>query len=338
MHVCCILQLNYYEAVSYDMDPEYTRQVHADYIVGAEEGIANIQAVTEMHSPNATQGIADLVQEDVGVPLPEFSNESAVGPLEVGLVEETSRGVGALQTDELKQFHETNNASLNGEGPGVHYFEESTVCETADEYPSNVSLGKVGEELPYMVRNVVESADIVLESARRPDSPLQENNHSVSSFTSLQDPREVIAEIPVIKPGVASQVRINDKSRMDELVLQGGDKTAAASYSQTEDNNAASATKEAPAKLHDSPETATAELLPMTVAVADFKCTIPCGLPLGKTYVDDEETAGTVAKPIGNVRVGLHPSHYADIDFSKKGTTPAPRNDLHNVAYAEIKK
>ena len=336
MHVCCLLQSNFYETVSYEMDPEYIRQVHADYIVGAEEGTANIQAVTEMHSPVATQGIADLVQEDDGVPLPEFF--SVVGPLEVGLVEETSQSAGALQSDKLKQFHETSNASLNGEGPGVHYFEESTVCETADEYPSNVSLGKVGDELSYMVRNVVENADIVLESTRKPDSSLQEDDNSVSSSTSLQDPREVIAEMPVIELVVASQARINDKSRMDELVLQGGDKTAAASYSQTEDNNAASATKEAPAKLHDSPETATAELLPMTVAVADFKCTIPCGLPLGKTYVDDEETAGTVAKPIGNVRVGLHPSHYADIDFSKKGTTPAPRNDLHNVAYAEIKK
>ena len=334
MHVCCLLQSNYYETVSYDMDPEYTRQVHADYIVDAEEGTTNIQAVAEMHSPDALQGIADLLLEDVGVPLPEFSNESAVGPLEVGLVEEMSRRVGARQDDELKQFHETNNASLNGEGPGVHCSEESTVCKTADEYSSNASMGKVGEKVPYMVRNVVESADIVLESTRRPDSPLQEDNNSVSSSTSLQDPREVIAEMP-IKLVVASQVHISDKSRMNELGLQGGDKTAVPSHSQTEnDDNAASATNEALVKLPDSPETATAELLPMSVAVTDS-----CGLPLDKRHVNDEkETVGTVAKPTGNVRVGLHPSHYADIDFSKKGTIPAPRKELYKVEYAEVKK
>ena len=213
MHACCPLQSNFYETVNHDMDLEFS-EVHAEY-VGSAEGTTNIQAVFA----DAPQGIADLDQEDNGVPLPEFSNESAVGPIKDGLVKATSQKAGALQRDECTQFHETSNASLNGEDLGVLSFEESTACETAAESSSNVSLGKVGEKLPYMVRNVVENADIVLGSARRPDSPLQKDNHSVSSSTSLQDPREVIAEMPVILIATR-QMHISDIDRMDELGLQ----------------------------------------------------------------------------------------------------------------------
>ena len=79
----------------------------------------------------------------------------------------------------------------------------------------------------------------------------------------------------------------------------------------------------------------------MSIAsVADFESGTQSGLPLDGVKTDDKEPASTVAKPIttDNVRVGLQSSHYAKIDFSKKGTTPAPRNELYSVVYAEIKK
>ena len=64
-----------------------------------------------------------------------------------------------------------------------------------------------------------------------------------------------------------------------------------------------------------------------------------CELPLGKAQVDnDKERASTIAKRSVNASVGVQPSHNADIDFSKKGSTPAPRNEMYNVVYAEIKQ
>ena len=64
-----------------------------------------------------------------------------------------------------------------------------------------------------------------------------------------------------------------------------------------------------------------------------------CELPIDKAQVDnDKECASSITKPSGNVRAGLQPSQYADIDFSKKGSISAPRNEMYNVVYAKIKK
>ena len=52
---------------------------------------------------------------------------------------------------------------------------------------------------------------------------------------------------------------------------------------------------------------------------------------------NDKERASTITKPSGNVRAGLQPSQYVDINFSKNGTIPAPRNEMYNVVYAETK-
>ena len=53
---------------------------------------------------------------------------------------------------------------------------------------------------------------------------------------------------------------------------------------------------------------------------------------------NDKESASTLTKSSGNVRVGMQPSHYADIDFSQNGSIPALRNEMYNVVYAETKK
>ena len=45
----------------------------------------------------------------------------------------------------------------------------------------------------------------------------------------------------------------------------------------------------------------------------------------------------TAAKATGMDTVGTNPPHYAQIVFSKKGATPAPKNELFNVQYADIK-
>ena len=139
-----------------------------------------------------------------------------------GLVEETGRSASALQRDELKQFHK-----------------EYAVNEVGDLHSFN--------DLPDMMKvmKVVCRTDAVIESERRPDPTLQEDTLSVSSSTSLQDPRDVIAEKPV-KPVAVSQMLSSDKDRENELDMQDGDKASAPSNSPPENgDNAKAATKEA---------------------------------------------------------------------------------------------
>ena len=62
--------------------------------------------------------------------------------------------------------------------------------------------------MPDIVMMVVGRTEKVVVGEIRPDPMLQEDTLSVSSSTSLQDPREVIAEMSVIKiscgqPGAA---------------------------------------------------------------------------------------------------------------------------------------
>ena len=45
----------------------------------------------------------------------------------------------------------------------------------------------------------------------------------------------------------------------------------------------------------------------------------------------------SAAKATGVDMVGTNPPHYAQIVFSKKGAIPAPKNELYNVQYADIK-
>ena len=93
-------------------------------------------------------------------------------------------------------------------------------------------------------------------------------------------------------------------------------------------------------EVHEDSSKAGTESLPiMSVAVAELGRGTLCELPLGKAQVDnDKERDSTITKPSGDVRAGLQPSHYADIDFSKKGPIPAPKNEMYTVVYAEIKK
>ena len=45
----------------------------------------------------------------------------------------------------------------------------------------------------------------------------------------------------------------------------------------------------------------------------------------------------TAAQATGVDTVGTNPPHYAQIVFNKKGAIPAPKNELYNVQYADIK-
>ena len=159
----------------------------AEDVVSTEEG-TNLEApfaATKMCFPDVPLGLAD--PEDDGVPVFDLLAQSSVDPPEDGLVEQTHQ-TGALPRDghHQKQF-QPDSASFNGEE--VHSFEES-VYGKADEHSSNASLGKVADivfcTVNEMVIKVVESTEVVLESASRPDSPLQEDTHSMSS--SLQYP------------------------------------------------------------------------------------------------------------------------------------------------------
>ena len=342
------MQLNSYEAVRHELVLGMGTEERA---VGAEAGTSNIQdvfLVREMVSSDEPQGIADLVNEDDGVLpwgvmgygvvlLSEIPNQSPEDPLEDGLEEETGRSAVPLQRDELKQFQKTDKACFNGVG---HTCEESAVNEIGDVHSLNEPLGEVEQNMPDMVMQIVGRTEKVIGSEIRPDRTLQEDTLSTSSSTSLQDPQEVIAEMRV-KSVVVSQVHSSDKDRKNELDIQDGDKVSASSNSPPESSdNATAATKEAAVTFYeDSSEAGTESLPPPSVAVAELECGALCELPLAKAQVDnDKERDSTITKPSGNVKVGLQPSHYADIDFSKKGPIPALRNDMYTVVYAEIKK
>ena len=147
-------------------------------------------------------------------------------------------------------------------------------------------------------------------------------------------------EEKTVKLVVPSLVYITDTGGggIKELSIQDEDRTA--ERTESDDNATTIATKETPVQFRDTPEVVT-ELLPMSIAsVADFESGTQSGLPLDGAKTDEKEPASTVGKPIttGDARVGLQSSHYAKIDFSKKGTIPAPRNELYSVVYAEIKK
>ena len=144
-----------------------------------------------------------------------------------------------------------------------------------------------------------------------------------------------------VKLVVVSQMHSSDKDRKNKLDTQHGDKASAPSNSPPEHGGFATpATKEAAVEIHeDSSETGTDSLPQPSVAVAELECGTLCELPLGKAQVDnDKECASTITKQSGNASMGVRPSHYADIDFSKKGTIPAPRNEMYNVVYTEIKQ
>ena len=204
--VCCPLQLNSYEAVRHEVVLGMGTEEHA---VAAEVGTSNIQdvfLVREMVSSDEPQGIADLVNEDdrvlswgvMGydvVLLSEVPNQSPEDPLEDELEEDTGRSASALQRDELKQFHKTDNACFNGvEG---HTCEESAVNEIGDVHSLNEPLGKVEQNMPDMVMQIVVRTEKVIGSEKRPYPTVQEDALSMSSSTSLQDPQEVIAEMRV---------------------------------------------------------------------------------------------------------------------------------------------
>ena len=132
-----------------------------------------------------------------------------------------------------------------------------------------------------------------------------------------------------------------DKDRKQELDVQDGDKASVPSNSPPESgDNATAATKGAAVEVHQDSSEAGTDSLPITsVAVAEVEHATLCELPLGKAQVDnDKERASTIAKRSVNASVGVQPSHNADIDFSKKGSIPAPRNEMYNVVYAEIKQ
>ena len=341
MCVCCPLQLNSYEAVRHEVVLGMGTEERA---VGAEAGTSNIQET--FHIP---QGITDLVNEDDGVLpwgvmgygvvlLSEVPNQSPEDPLEDGLEEETGRSAVPLQRDELNQCHKTDTACLNGEEG--HTCEESAVNEIGDVHSSNEPLGEVEQNMPDRVMQIVGRTEKAIGSEIRPDLTLQEDTLSMSSSTSLQDPQEVIAEMRV-KSVAVSQVHSRDKDRKNELDIQDGDKASEPSNPSPESSDiATAATKEAAVMFYeDSSEAGTESLPPPSVAVAELECGTLCELPLGKAQVDnDKERASAITKPSGNGRVGLQLSHYADIDFSKKGTIPAPKNEMYTVVYAEIKK
>ena len=327
--------MNSYETVSHVL-----HRREAEDVVSAEEG-TNLEApfaATEMRFHDMSLGLAE--PEDDGVSMSDLLAQSSVDPPKDGLVEQ-SHQTGALPRDGLnqKQF-KPDSASFNGEDSEVHPSEES-VYEKADEHSSNASLGKVADTVACtvneMVIKVIESTEVVLESASRLDSPLQEGTHSMSS--PLQDPLEEKTEMTV-KLVVPSLLHITDTGGggIKELSIQDEDRTA--ERTESDDNATTIATKETPVQFRDTPEVVT-ELLPMSIAsVADFESGTQSGLWLDEAKTDEKESASTVGKPIttGNARVDLQSSHYAKIDFSKKGTIPAPRNELYNVVYTEIKK
>ena len=348
VHVCCLLQLNAYETLHHEVVLGTGEEEH----IIAEVDNSNIQEaflVREIVSSDEPQGTTDLVQEDDEVLPSDFPDQSAENPLEDGLEEEKGRSADALQRDDLKQFHNADNACVDGDvnvscvnKDKVYTFEESAAgYENDDEQSFNEPLSEEEQGMPDIEVMVVGRTEKVVVSERRPNPILQEDTLSVSSSTSLQDPREVIAEMSV-KSVAASQVHSGDKDRKDELDLQDGDKASAPSNPPPENSdNARAATKEATAKFYEDSSEAGADSFPPTsVAVAELERGTLCELPLGKAQVNnDKERASTITKPSGgNVRVGVQPSHYADIDFSKKGSIPAPRNEMYNVVYTDIKK
>ena len=208
------LQLNSYEVVCH---VELGRSTE-ERVVAGEAGTSNIQEVFPSDEPQGQ------VQEEDGVLSTEFPNQSAEDPLENGLEEETGRSAGALQRDELEQFYETDKACFNGEE--VHTLEESAaVYEIDDEQSLNEPLDEEEQGMPDMVMKVVGRIEMVVVSGISPYPTLQEDTLSLSSSTSLQDPREVIAEMSG-KSVVISQVHSSDKDKKDELNLQDGDKAA----------------------------------------------------------------------------------------------------------------
>ena len=339
MHVCFPLQLNSYEVVRREV---VLGQEEEEHVVGAEVGTSNIQEafpVREIVSSDEPQGITDLVREDDGVLPSDFLDQSAEISLEDRLEKEKGRSASALQRDNLKQFHNADNACVDGDK--VYTFEESAaVYEIHDDQSFNEPLSEEEQGMPDIVIMVVGRTEKVVESGRRPNLTLEEDTLSVSSSTSLQDLRDVIAEMSV-KSVVVNQVHSSDKDRKNELDVQDGGKASAPPNSPPKsDDNATAATKEAAVECHEDSSEAGTESLPLpSVAVAELKRGTLSEIPFGKAQVDnDKERASTVTKPSGNVRAGLQPSHYADIDFSKKGPIPAPRNEMYNVVYAEIKK
>ena len=215
MYPVALLQLNSYETVHHEVRLDSSAEDHA-----TEVSTNNVQEVQEVFSSNEPQGITGLVQDEDGVLSVEFPAQSAEDPLEDGLKEET--GQSALQKDELKQFPKNDKVCFNGEE--VHTFEETAaVYEIDDKQSFNEPLSEEEQGMSDIVMMVVGRTEVVKVSGKTPDLPLQEDALSVSSSMSLQDPREVIAEMSV-KSVVISQVHSRDNDRKDELNLQDGDK------------------------------------------------------------------------------------------------------------------
>ena len=188
VHVCCLLQLNSYEAVRHEV---VLGRGEEEHVVGAEVGASNIQEafpVREMVSSDEPQGITDLVQEDDEVLPSDFLNQRAENPLEDGLKEEKGQSAGV-------------NACVDGDN--VYAFEESAAVYEIDDEPLSEEEQVMPDDIAMMV---VGRTEKVVVSERRPDPTLQEDALSVSSSTSLQDPREVIAEMSV-KSVAVSQVQ-----------------------------------------------------------------------------------------------------------------------------------
>ena len=187
MHVCCLLQLNSYETVHHEVALGMGEEEH----VIAEVDNSNIQEaflVREMTSSDEPQGITDMVQEDDEVPPSDFLDQRAENPLEDGLKEEKGRSAG-------------DNACVDGDN--MCAFDESAAVYEIDDEPLSEEEQGMPDDIAMMV---VGRTEKVVVGEIRPDPTLQEDTLSVSSSTSLQDPREVIAEMSV-KSVAASQVQ-----------------------------------------------------------------------------------------------------------------------------------